>query len=485
MLFNSFQFLVFFVVVLITYYALPHRHRWVLLFITSCIFYMSWKVEYIVLIGTTILVCYVASLRLMTTEDEGQRRLLLFLALAINLGLLAIFKYANFVSDSVENLFRSFNIFADLPHLEVLLPVGISFYTFQTLSYTIDVYRRDIPAEKHLGIFATFVMFFPQLVAGPIERATNLLPQFRDEHHIRLERFRTGGQFILQGLFKKVVVADLISVVVNEVYAAPEAHNPPILIIATVFFAFQIYCDFSGYSDIAIGVARMMGFDLMLNFRQPYFARSIREFWQRWHISLSTWFRDYLYIPLGGNRVSVGRWYLNMLIVFVVSGLWHGANWTFVVWGFLHGIYQVIGIVIGPVYSAGLKRLGLRQKAWYIQLLQIIFVFILVNIAWVFFRAENVETAFYIVGRFFDFGDYLNFRPGQLAFLGLSSFDMAWAFVCIFLVLLLDLTQSELPNFVKSLWSKPIVRRIVYVTTIYIIIFFGVFGEVEFIYFQF
>lgn len=485
MLFNSFQFLVFFVVVLITYFSLPDRHRWILLLAASILFYISWKVEYIVLIGTTILVCYFASLRLMTTEDEGQRRLLLFLSLAINLGLLAIFKYANFVSDSVENALRSINVFANLPHLEVLLPVGISFYTFQTLSYTIDVYRRTIPAERHLGIFATFVMFFPQLVAGPIERADHLLPQFREKHRIELKRFRTGGQYILQGLFKKVVVADLISVVVNEVYANPQAHNPPILIIATIFFAFQIYCDFSGYSDIAVGVARMMGFDLMLNFRQPYFARSIREFWQRWHISLSTWFRDYLYIPLGGNRVSIPRWYLNLIIVFVVSGLWHGANWTFVVWGFLHGMYQVVGIILGPAYSTGLQRLGLRKNAWYIQTLQIIFVFVLVNIAWVFFRAENVETAFYIVGRFFNFADYLNFRPNQLFFIGLSSFDMAWAFISIFLVLLIDFTQSELPSFTKTLWSRPSFRRAVYVIAVYVIVFFGVFGEVEFIYFQF
>lgn len=485
MLFNSFQFLVFFIVVLITYYLLPHRYRWILLLIASYLFYMSWKAEYIVLIIFSTLVDFVVSNLLMKTDDTRQRRLLLITSLTVNLGLLSAFKYANFFSDSVENVLRTFNVFSNLPHLNVLLPVGISFYTFQTLSYTIDVYNRKIPAEKHLGIFATYVAFFPQLVAGPIERAGNLLSQFQEEHRVEFSRFQSGGQLIILGLFKKVAVADLLSVVVNNVYASPETHNPPILILATIFFAFQIYCDFSAYSDIAIGVARILGFDLMINFRQPYFSRSVREFWQRWHISLSTWFRDYLYIPLGGNRVGINRWYLNLMIVFVVSGLWHGANWTFVVWGALHGFYLVAGIILEPGYSRILKSLKIPDNAWYVQVMQVVFVFILVNIAWVFFRAPDVNTALYVVGRFFNFADYLNFRPNQLFFIGLPSFDMAWAFIGISLVLLIDFAQSEIPNFSAILWNRAYVRRAIYVLGIYGLVFFGVFGKVQFIYFQF
>ena len=272
--------------------------------IASYYFYMCWKPAFVVLIIASTLVDYLVGLGLARFQEKVVRRLLLVASLTTNLGLLFTFKYLDFFLTSLESSLARFNILYDVPSFQLLLPVGISFYTFQTLSYTIDVYRRVTPVERHLGIFAVYVSWFPQLVAGPIERSNHLLPQFRRQTRLEFDRVRSGLQLMLWGMFKKVVIADLAAPFVNTVYDAPNEFSGPILLIATLFFAAQIYCDFSGYSDIAIGIARIFGYDLMTNFRQPYFARSIGEFWQRWHISLSTWFRDYIYIPLGGRRTS-------------------------------------------------------------------------------------------------------------------------------------------------------------------------------------
>ncbi len=345
MLFNSIEFLLFLPVVVLLYYALPHRYRWGLLLAASYYFYAAWKLEYLVLIIASTLIDYYAGLRMGAEEHQRKRRKFLYLSLAGNLGMLLGFKYFNFFSDSVRVALEQFNIFADTPHLEFLLPVGISFYTFQSMSYTIDLYRGERDVERHLGIFALYVAFFPQLVAGPIERSTHLLPQFRERVTFDYGRTTSGLRLILWGFFKKIVIADQLALFVQQVYGSPGEWSGPAVLLASYFFAFQIFCDFSAYTDIARGSARIMGFDLMENFNRPYFSRSIREFWARWHISLSTWFRDYLYIPLGGNRVVKWRWYYNLMVVFVVSGLWHGANWTFVAWGFLHGAYLVLGIV--------------------------------------------------------------------------------------------------------------------------------------------
>ena len=345
MLFNSVEFLFFLPLVIALYYAIPGRYRWVLLLGASFYFYAAWKLEYLFLMFVSILIDYVSALGMGSTENPRRRKQYLMASLAGNLGILLGFKYFNFFSDSVRAVFEQFNIFADMPYFDVLLPVGVSFYTFQSMSYTIDVYRNRMPPERHLGIFALYVSFFPQLVAGPIERATVLLPQFRETYQFDYARVTSGLRLILWGFFKKVVIADQLALFVQQVYGSPGQWHGPSVLLASYFFAFQIFCDFSAYTDIARGSARIMGFELMENFNRPYLARSIREFWQRWHISLSTWFRDYLYIPLGGNRVLKWRWYYNVMVVFLVSGLWHGANWTFVAWGFLHGSFQVASLM--------------------------------------------------------------------------------------------------------------------------------------------
>jgi D-alanyl-lipoteichoic acid acyltransferase DltB (MBOAT superfamily) len=331
MQFNSAEYLIFLPVILGVYFSIPHRWRQLLLLGAIYYFYMAWKVEYVVLLLASILIDYSLALWIEKARSKRHQRLLLIASLSTNLGLLFAFKYFNFFNVATHDLLGFFNIFYTIPTLQLLLPVGISFYTFQTMSYTIDVYRGELKAERSLVRFALYVSFFPQLVAGPIERAERLLPQFMIRYDFDEQRVASGLRRIAWGFFKKVVIADKAAVIVDAIYQDPTTHSGLTLLFATYLFAFQIYCDFSGYSDIAIGTARLFGFDLMENFRQPYLSKSITEFWRRWHISLSTWFRDYLYIPLGGNRVGKGRLYINLLLVFVVSGLWHGASWTYVI----------------------------------------------------------------------------------------------------------------------------------------------------------
>ncbi|MGD9872684.1 MAG: MBOAT family protein [Kiritimatiellia bacterium] len=402
MLFNSLEFLVFFPLVTALYFLLPHRFRWALLLAASYYFYMCWKAEYIILIVVSTLIDYIAGRRMGALPlGHGRRRLWLSFSLISNLGLLFSFKYFNFFNDSVRAVFQHYNLMYDIPAFKLLLPVGISFYTFQTLSYSIDVYRGRQQAERHLGIFALYVTFFPQLVAGPIERCSRLLPQFYERHHFDYVRVTDGLKLMLWGFFKKLVIADRLAIFVSTVYQRPCDYDGVSFIVATVFFAFQIYCDFSGYSDIAIGSAQVMGFSLMDNFNRPYFSKSISEFWGRWHISLSTWFRDYLYIPLGGNRVSKPRWYFNLFLVFLLSGLWHGANWTFLVWGALHGFYLIFAI-----WTAGLRaRLcaltRLDRLPHLHKLVNVAVTFALVCFAWIFFRAGSLYDALYMVRHLF------------------------------------------------------------------------------------
>ena len=301
MLFNSLQFVVFFPIVIILYFIIPHNKRWILLLIASYYFYMCWKVDYIILIMISTLIDYVCSNKMSKINEKPKRKKWLLISIFSNLGILFGFKYFNFFSQNIQTLFDNYNIFFEMPFFNVLLPVGISFYTFQTLSYTIDVYNNKTTAQKHLGVFAVYVSFFPQLVAGPIERSNHLLPQFFKKHDFNYLRVKAGFQKMLWGFFKKIVIADNLAILVDGVYNNVDNYSGLTLIVATIFFTFQIYCDFSGYSDIAIGTAKVMGFELRENFKRPYFSKSIREFWQRWHITLSTWFRDYVYIPLGGN----------------------------------------------------------------------------------------------------------------------------------------------------------------------------------------
>ncbi len=466
MLFNSIHFLIFFPIITIVYFLLSYKHRWILLLIASYYFYMCWKPEYIILIFTSTVIDYVAALKMYSSKGN-KRKLWLLMSLISNLGILFFFKYANFFSSNINDVFNLVTF--KIPYSTYLLPVGISFYTFQTLSYSIDVYQGKLKPQKHFGKFALFVSFFPQLVAGPIERATHLLPQFDKNFDFDRERVFSGLRLMLWGLFKKVVIADRLSVYVNTVYNNVGDYQGFPLIWATYFFAFQIYCDFSGYSDIAIGAARVMGFDLMKNFNVPYISKSIKEFWARWHISLSTWFRDYLYIPIGGNKVSKNRWYLNLMIVFVVSGFWHGANWTFIVWGFLHGLYLILAIVIGKKFSINNSFFG--------RTLKIFITFHLVVFAWIFFRANSMSDAFYVIQ------NISNVKPGLI---GVSTFTLNGFLLC-FLAIAFLVPELIIGFFkIENLYEKYSYLKFVIPLFLVIIIYLvGIFEEQEFIYFQF
>ena len=389
MLFNSFTFIVFFITVSILYFIIPHSVRWVLLLAASFVFYMAWNPYLIVLILFTIFVNYFSALRIYSEKRKRHKKRILIFSMLVDFGLLFIFKYLGFMNDTLLALFGNN---WPVETLNIILPMGISFYTFQAASYTIDVYRGDIKPERHFGIFALFVMFFPQLVAGPIERSRNLLPQFYEKHGFDAHRVVSGIRIMLWGFFKKIVIADRAAIAVNTIYNSAFDYKGLYLTAATVLFAFQIYCDFSGYSDIAKGCARVLGFDLMDNFKNPYLSKSIKEFWRRWHISLSTWFMDYVYIPLGGNREGEAKKDRNLLITFLVSGLWHGANWTFVLWGGLHGIYQVIGQL-----TLGMRRRVKKLLHLYDNkiggLISVIITFGLVCFGWIFFRANTASDA--------------------------------------------------------------------------------------------
>ncbi len=395
MLFNSIEYLLFFPTVVALHFLLPHRFRWVMLLVASYFFYMSWNAAYIGLIILSTVVDYFAGLGMAREPSPRGRRLLLLASLTTNLGLLFAFKYWNFFNESAMQFCTSIGLNWSVPPLHVLLPVGISFYTFQTLSYTIDLYRKKIEPERHFGRFALYVAFFPQLVAGPIERAKNLLPQIDRVKRIDWHRVTSGLQLVLWGLFKKVVIADRLALYVDSIYNNVPAHEGPSFLLATYLFAFQIYCDFSGYSDIAIGSARVLGYDIMLNFRRPYFATSITDFWRRWHISLSSWLRDYLYIPLGGNRYGVNRTYVNLMITMLLGGLWHGASWNFVIWGGLQGVMLSISRMTDPM----IQRLYDRTKSlnWLWDGIRIVGTFHLVCLSWIFFRAGSLSDATTII----------------------------------------------------------------------------------------
>ena len=396
MLFNSFSFLIFFPIVTALYFLLPTRRRWLLLLVSSCIFYCFFIPKYLSILVFTIIVDYFAGI--LIERAQGQRRKwLLAVSIAANVGVLAAFKYLNFFINNADALAQFIGWHYSIRTLDIILPIGLSFHTFQAMSYTIEVYRGRQQAERHFGIYALYVMFYPQLVAGPIERPQNLLHQFREIHTFEYARVASGLRLMAWGLFKKAVVADSLAVLANLVYSDVSRYSGPVLSLATACFAFQIFCDFSGYSDVAIGAARVMGFRLMRNFDKPYYARDIAEFWRRWHISLSTWFRDYLYIPLGGNRLARWRWYLNLAVVFLVSGLWHGANWTFIVWGGLHGCYLIFSQITKPVRMKLVQVSGLARFPRFHQCLSTCVTFLLICISWIFFRATSLHDAYTVI----------------------------------------------------------------------------------------
>jgi len=478
MLFNSLDFFIFFPAVVVLYFILPLRFRWVLLLAASYFFYMKWKPIYVLLIVASTLVDYLAAQQMSRHVEKKKRKPWLYLSLASNLGILLTFKYYNFFQENINELL----IGADgsgyqLPIAEWLLPMGISFYTFQTMAYSIDVYNSKIKAEKHLGYFALYVTYFPQLVAGPIERAQNLLPEFRKKYDVAYPRIVSGLKQMLWGLFKKVVIADNIGTLVDIVYNQPDVYSGAAVIVATVLFAFQIYADFSGYSDIAIGASRVLGIDLMVNFRTPYLATSIRDFWARWHISLSTWFRDYLYIPLGGNRVIKWRWYMNLLVVFLVSGFWHGANWTFIIWGGLHGAYLVLAILFEPFWKKAVPEQ--MQKSFFYKLGNIAITFVLVVFAWLFFRANTIDDAMHFLSGITDWN-----MEGLIAYgTEVGSGTVLTIGIVLTGFVLIDPVMDKIVKGELQLpkhWAYPIFALILVG-----ILLVGNFGEVNFIYFQF
>jgi len=480
-LFNSFQFLVFFPAVTILYFWLDVRYRWMLLLAASYYFYMAWKPAYVVLLLAATLINYYAGVKMADATSHHARRLYLVLGVSSSLAILFFYKYFNLFNETLRQTFGFLDLSYAIPDLHVLLPVGISFYTFQTLSYTIDVYRGEKEPERHLGIFALYVSFFPQLVAGPIERSTRLLPQFYERHEFDYQRITSGLKLMAWGFFKKLVIADRLAIYVNQVYASPHEFSGPVLVIATVFFAYQIYCDFSGYSDIAIGASRVMGYELMLNFQHPYYAKSIREFWHRWHISLSTWFRDYLYIPLGGNRVGKWRWYYNLFITFVISGLWHGANWTFVAWGALHGFYQVFGIWTADLRARVHQAVGLTRAPRLHGALRLVTTFCLTVFAWIFFRADTIDDAFYVAGHLFE--GWLTW-PESFS-LDMGAYEFRIAVISIFVLEVVHWLQRR-ANLIDYVAARPVLLRwSIYYVGMLVILVFGVFGGQEFVYFQF
>lgn len=383
MLFNSISFLIFFLVVIPVYFFLPNKFRWIWLLLTSCYFYMAFIPQYILVLFFLIVLDFFLGITIEKSVGEKREKWLI-LSIFSNVGTLFLFKYFNFFEENIRFLFQFFNVSLSSNAISWVLPLGLSFHTFQSLSYVIEVYRGNVKAEKHLGIYALYVMFFPQLVAGPIERPQHMLKQFYEHHSFESARFFSGLQRMVWGFFKKIVVADRLAVFVNTVYSAPSDAVGPSVVIATLFFAFQIYCDFSGYCDIAIGVAKILGFELSENFRAPYFSRSISEFWHRWHMSLSSWFRDYVYFSLGGSRVTESKVARNLFLTFLLSGLWHGASWTYVFWGAINGVYLIVERLLKKVFpSKNFFHVGAT--------------FVLICFSWIFFRAKNLSDAFTLI----------------------------------------------------------------------------------------
>ncbi len=481
MLFNSLTFLIFFPLVTIIYFLLPHRARWAWLLAASCYFYMFFKAVYILILFFTIIIDYYAGILLENEKNAQRKKWWLIASLIANIGVLAVFKYFNFLNNNLSGLCTLFGSTNPIPYLSILLPIGLSFHTFQAMSYTIEVYRGHQKAERHFGIYALYVMFYPQLVAGPIERPQNMLHQFYEKHVFDYTRVVEGLRLMLWGMFKKIVIADRLTLFVDPVYNHPNDYHGFQTILATIFFSFQIFCDFSGYSDIALGSAKVMGFDLMVNFNRPYFSKSISEFWKRWHISLSTWFRDYLYISLGGNRVSKSRTYFNQFITFMISGLWHGANWTFVIWGSLHGAYLVIGEFTKTFRRKMGANLGLGKTPFLNKLIQVSSTFFLAAFAWIFFRAATFSDAVTIIK------NSLHVSKAQLGLymLGKDTYNFVLCFLFIGLMEAVHWLMRK--GDVNYLLNKQTVyvRWIVYLLFLLLIINFGILGNHQFIYFQF
>ena len=468
MLFNSLPFFVFFPAICILFWLLPVKYRNGFLLVASYFFYMNWKPIYALLLFFSSFITWISGIYIDKYSKKKTKKQILIACLVANLSILFVFKYADFITHSVNVLLNFFHIKMYIPGMHLLLPVGISFYTFQAIGYTIDVYRRTIKPERNFGIYALFVSFFSQLVAGPIERAKNLLPQFHRPHHFNNENFLQGLKWMLWGYFMKLCIADRVAGYVSAVYYYYMYHNGTSLLLGTFFFSFQVFCDFGGYSLIAIGAAKCLDFNLMQNFNRPNLAPNIKEFWRRWHISLTSWFRDYVYIPLGGNRCSFPRSLFNIFVTFVISGIWHGANYTFLLWGVIHGSLMII--------DSGVRKISF-VKIKIPTMIKIGITFLLVMFAWVFFRVDSIDSAFIILKKIFT-------EPGPL-FKGVGIPEMLLALTCIAILMFKEI-KDEMNLNIHFLHNKnTVISTVSMALLICFILLTGEFSGAEFIYFQF
>jgi len=471
MLFNSIEFLYFFIVVTTLFFVLPYKTRWILLLAASCFFYMFFKPVYILILAFTIIVDYIAGIFIEQEENPTKKKYYLIASLISNIGVLAVFKYYNFLNSNLTFLTDFFHLKNPIPFLNILLPIGLSFHTFQAMSYTLEVYYGRQKAERHFGIYALYVMFYPQLVAGPIERPQNILPQFHQKQHFSIENVQLGLNLIAIGLFKKIVVADRLGLYVDQLYANVNNANSISTVLAVIFYTIQIYCDFSGYSDIARGTAKFMGFDLMLNFNFPLLSKSMSEYWRRWHISLSTWFNDYLYTPIVINKRDWGKLSVafGLFITFFISGLWHGAAWTFIVWGILHSIALIYEFYTKKARS----RIGKKIPGVLNSFLSWLFTMSFLCFAQIFFRSDSFGKARMVIQKILHFD--FSFNLVQLC-LQKGPLNLILTFVSLFLWVLIKLPGK----------NAGYARNVVFLTTItFLIIILGTNAESSFIYFQF
>ena len=483
MLFNSLEFILFFPIVCLVYYLLPGiKGRTIFLLLASYYFYMCWEPVYALLLLTSTSITYISALCMDRSRSRRRRKISLFSGIFINLGILFFYKYYEFAGSLITDFFSLLNIGIDIPRWNVLLPVGISFYIFQAVGYAVDVYRGTIKAEKNFVVYALFISFFPQLVAGPIERAKNMLPQFREKHKFSYENFDAGLRLMIWGFFMKLCVADRVSTYVDAVYNNYMEHSGVSLLLATFFFTFQIYCDFAGYSLIAIGSSKMMGFTLMENFHRPYFAKSIKEFWRRWHISLTTWFRDYIYIPLGGSRAGKWKSFRNTLVIFLVSGFWHGANWTFVAWGAYHALLFLPLLLLGQNrrYRDSVAENSFLPSVK--ELTQMGATFLLVLLGWILFRSEDISQAAVYLERMFNVS---LFSAPQLVGLGFGQLLLKKCFFFTALMFIVEwIGRKQAHGLMIEDLSLP-VRYVIYTVLLIIIYGFDASNPQGFIYFQF
>lgn len=475
MLFNSFSFLLFFPVATLLYYLIPYKLRWEYLLLVSYGFYMNWNPSYALLLLFVTIVSYIISISINRSQARKKKRILT-IGIIFSILPLVIFKYLNFINDSVFTILNDIGVRIEVPKFNLLLPVGISFFTFKAISYMVDVYKGKNHVEKNPGIYALYIAFFVDLSAGPIDRAEKLIPQLKAKHSFVPENVVKGLRMMLWGYFMKVMIADRITLYVDPIFNNLNNHSELSVLVAAILFSIQIYCDFGGYSFIAIGCGKVMGFDLMMNFERPYMATCVTDFWRRWHISLSTWFRDYVYIPLGGNRCSKGRHIFNLLVTFTVSGLWHGANWTFVIWGFLNGLFQVIGKEMKNLKTHTRRFFKLSENSQIAYWWNITVTFVLMTVAWTFFKANSVEDAFKAVSMMFKPVGHL-YLP-QISLLVYIIIGCTILFFC-------DIIQEKKGKH-PMLENKYIgIRFLSYIFLTIMILAVGVFDGGQFIYFQF